>query len=99
MNPMHAQESKVRKGLAPLHFDNAGLALVTNLVNGAMWELAIWTSLGSTVVLGRYACLGLASLQRWRTVLINRQDGQTGTAGAGPEAANPAWHASCKGHG
>ena len=77
MDPKHAQVLKVRKGLAHLLFDNAGLALVINLVNGLMWELVIWSSLGSTVVFGRYACLGLVTLLRWRTVLANRRCEQT----------------------
>jgi len=80
MDPKHAQESKVREVLARQLFDNAGLTLATNLVNGVMWELVIWSSLGSTVVLGRYASLGLATLLRWRTVLANRRHDQTAVA-------------------
>jgi hypothetical protein len=114
MDPKHTQESKSREGLARLLFDNAGLALVTNLVNGVMWELVIWTSLGSSVVLGRYACLGLVTLQRWRTVLANHHCEQTEVAsgrlvdqytlranatGGGPKTATPVWRASCRSHG
>ena len=80
MNPTQAQELEVREGLARLLFNNAGVALVTNLVNGVMWELVIWTSLGSTLVLGRYACLGMAILLRWRTTLADRRCAQTEAA-------------------
>lgn len=73
MNSKHAQELKVREELARLLFDNAGLALATNLVNGALWVLAIWTSLDHALALGWYACLGLVTLLRWRVVLAYRR--------------------------
>ena len=65
MDPKHARELKVREGLARLLFDNAGLALATNLVNGALWVLAIWSSLDYALALGWYACLGMVTLLRW----------------------------------
>jgi diguanylate cyclase (GGDEF)-like protein/PAS domain S-box-containing protein len=80
MDPKLAQELKVREGLARLLFDNAGLALVTNLVNGVLWVLAIWSSLGPAQALGWYACLGLVTLLRWRTVLAYRRNKPTGEA-------------------
>ena len=114
MNPTQAQELKVREGLARLFFNNAGVALVTNLVNGVMWELVIWTSLGSTLVLGRYACLGLAILLRWRTTPADRRCAQTEAASGalvdqytlrasaargGSKTTALVWHGSCKSHG
>jgi hypothetical protein len=98
MDPKHTQALKVQEGLARLLSDNAGLALVTNLVNWLMWELVIWSSLGSTVVLSRYACLGLATLLRWRTVLAHCRWNQNEVVSGSAKTALPAWHASCTGH-
>ncbi|HYP68683.1 MAG TPA: EAL domain-containing protein [Thiobacillaceae bacterium] len=80
MDPKHTQEMKVREGLARQLFDNAGLALATNLVNGALWVLAIWSSLDHRLALAWYACLGLVTLLRWRTVLAFRRGKQAGKA-------------------
>ena len=80
MDSKHAQELKVGEGLTRLLFDNAGLALVTNLVNGGLWVLAIWSFLGPTPALGWYVCLILVTLLRWRTVLAYRRNKPTGEA-------------------
>ncbi|MGA7950419.1 MAG: PAS domain S-box protein, partial [Thiobacillaceae bacterium] len=80
MDSKHAQELKVGEGLTRLLFDNAGLALVTNLVNGGLWVLAIWSFLGPAPALGWYVCLVLVTLLRWRTVLAYRRNKPTGEA-------------------
>ena len=80
MDPKQAQELKVREALARLLFDNAGLALGTNLVNGALWVLAIWSFLDHTRALGWYGCLGVVTLLRWRVVRAYRRDNPAGEA-------------------
>ncbi len=73
MNSGLAHETQVREGLARLLFENAKLALITNLVNGTVWVLAVWGEYGHTLPLIWFACLaGVAALREWVATVYRR---------------------------